>query len=157
MFLQRGGRTHEPSFPPRFATASTCVHNPFIGRIWIRAYTERRKPLVSRNQSGRNKLCPRDSQPPPRANLKDYANIHATSGMVRDSNCIAIAASGKEQFTKQQQRENPNAEKHGLSSRQCGKVENVLWAVQGNFTWLGKKCSHWRAKWGAKRVRTDHL
>ena len=26
------------------------------------------------------------------------------------------------------------------------KWKNVLSAVQGNFTWLGKKCSHWGAK-----------
>jgi len=76
--------------------------------------------------AGRNNLCPRDSQPPPRANLKDYANILATPGTVRCSNCIAIAASGTEQFTKQPQRENPGAENMDFRARQRGKVENVL-------------------------------
>jgi len=31
------------SFPPRFATASTCLHNPSIGRIAIRAYGENKE------------------------------------------------------------------------------------------------------------------
>src|SRR5437773_10629310 len=75
----------------------------------------------SRSQSGRNNLCPRDSQPPPRANLKDYANILATPGAVRCSNCIAIAASGTEQFTKHPQRENPGAENMDFRARSVEK------------------------------------